>query len=257
MLCKKVLPLLSEFFDEVLDADTAVQVSQHLSQCINCRKEFNSLSAIHAKLESLGQVPAPQSLRHLVHHRLANMHQDSWRVRLQSELERCWSKIRTIEGMWYATRALGTVVTSLFFLLMARAFSPYYIDGNAPVEEPKVPLSAYGQQVGKHVLARLGMLPPQKLYTYKRDPAINGQYLSNFGQSISQAGDDYDFSVVTYVDRSGLAKIQSVVEHPNAESFLNDFNKVISSGRFAPARKNGEAVPSYMVLMFSKISVYD
>ena len=52
MLCKKVLPLLSEFFDGVLDDDTSVQVSQHLGQCIRCRKEFNGLSALLTMLNS-------------------------------------------------------------------------------------------------------------------------------------------------------------------------------------------------------------
>ncbi len=256
MLCKKVVPLLSEYFDNVLDAVTTVQVSQHLGQCLQCRKELKSLSALHGKLRSLNGVQAPEYLDRLVQRRLNSMHQNSWRNRLRNELERRWSRIRTTEGMWYVTRALGTVMTSVFFFLIARTISPLYIDVNAPVEERKVLLSAYGQQVGKHFLANFGMLPPQRTYSYKSVPAINHQYLKSFGESISQDGDDYDFSLLTYVDRSGQAVAQSVVEHPNAESFLNDFNKVISSGRFAPAKKDGEAVPSYMILMFSKISVY-
>jgi hypothetical protein len=255
MLCEKALPLLSDFFDEVLDADTAVQVSQHLGQCIRCRRELDDLSALHAKLRSLNRVQAPEYLRRLVQHRLTNMHQDSWRVRLQNEGEYRWSKIRTTERMWYITRALGTAVASVFFFLVAHAISPLYFNG--PGEEPRVLLSDYGQQVGKNVLARLGMLPPQKLYTHKIDPAVNDQCLSNFGESISQAGDDYDFSVVTSVDPSGLAQAKRVLEYPNADSFLNSFNKVVASARFAPAKMNGEAVPSYMVLIFSKVSVYD
>jgi hypothetical protein len=42
MLCEKALPLLSEYFDEVLDPDTAIQLSQHLGQCINCRRELTA-----------------------------------------------------------------------------------------------------------------------------------------------------------------------------------------------------------------------
>jgi len=256
MLCKKVLPLLSEYFDEVLDADTAVQVSQHLDQCVRCRKELAGLSDLHGKLRSLNRVQAPEYLRRLVQHRLTNIHRDTWRSRLRDELEFRWSRIRTTEGIWYVTRALGIVMASVYFFLTASTISPLYLDVNAPMTEWGAP--TYSQKVGKNVLTKLGMIPPaQNPGTYKSDPAINNQSLSNFGQTISQAGDDYDFSVVTYVDPSGLAKIQSVLEYPNAESFLNNFNKVIASCRFAPARKNGEAVPSYMVLMFSKVSVYD
>ena len=32
MVCEKVLPLLSEYFDEVLDSKTSIEVSQHLDQ---------------------------------------------------------------------------------------------------------------------------------------------------------------------------------------------------------------------------------
>lgn len=113
MLCEKVLPLLSEFFDEVLDSDAAVQVSQHLGQCIGCRKEFDSYAALHHRLKSLNRMPAPEYLRSLVQHRLT---QESWRAHLRNELARYWSIIRTTEGMWYATRALGTVMASIFFL---------------------------------------------------------------------------------------------------------------------------------------------
>lgn len=253
MLCEKVLPLLSEYFDDVLGADGTVQVSQHLDQCIGCRKEFKSLSALHGKLRSLKGIQAPERLRHMVQYRLAHMHEDSWWAGLKNGLERRWSKIRTTEGMWYLTRALGTAMTSIFLFLMSSAIAPLYTV-NAQATEP---CPALMQQVAMNVLAKLGMLPAPKIRVTKSDPAINDQYLENFGQSISQAGNDYDFSVLTYVDRSGQGKIQNVIDHPNAHSFLNVFNEVISSGRFSPARKNGEAVPSYIVLMFSKISVYN
>ena len=57
MLCEKVIPLLSEYFDEVLDAETAIQVSQHLDQCVRCRKELSELSAVHDRLRSLKRRP--------------------------------------------------------------------------------------------------------------------------------------------------------------------------------------------------------
>jgi hypothetical protein len=253
MLCKEVVPLLSEYFDEVLDRENAVQVSQHLGQCISCRKELNSYAALHNRLRSLSQVQAPEYLRRLVQRRISG---ESWRVRVKNELARYWSIIRTTEGMWYVTRAMGTVVTSVLFLLTFRGIFPFY-DVNAQAEENRKLLPAYSQEVVKHVQSRLGMLPPRNMYTHKSDPAINYQYLDTVGRSISENADDYDFSVLMYVDRSGQAKGQTVVEHPSADSFLTDFNKVVSSSRFVPAKKNGEAVPSHVVLMFSKISVWD
>jgi hypothetical protein len=259
MLCKKVLPLLSEYFDEILDADIAVQVSQHIDKCIHCRKELESLSILHGKLRSAKKINAPEYLHHLVQHRLAAMRQDCWRKRVQNELERRWSKIRTTEGMWYVTRALGTVVASAFFFLISISISPYYINVNAPVNAPSVLISSYGQEVMMNVLPRLGLLPAvavQKPIS-KSDAAINDLYLMDFGQSISQAGKDDNFTVMYEVDRSGSAKIKKVLEHPVDQSLLNTLNEVISSARCRPASENGQSVPSYLILMFSKISVYD
>ena len=87
MLCKTVLPLLSEYFDGVLDTDTEIRVSQHLDQCISCRREYKSLSALHAKLSSFRRIQAPEYLQHLVQHRISEMKLDTWRSRLQNALE--------------------------------------------------------------------------------------------------------------------------------------------------------------------------
>ena len=256
MLCKKVLPMLSDFFDEVLDPDTAVQVSQHLNQCIQCRKELDGLSALHIKLRSMSRVQAPEYLHHLVQHRINNIHHDSWRMRLQNETERRWSQIRTTEAIWYLTKAMGTVMTFAFFLLISGALSPLYIEVSIPGSERNV-------QLAQNVLQKLGLLSAP-LYTYKSKPAINykskpainEEYFVNFGQSVTQGKDD-SFSVVTAVDRSGTAKIQNVLQYPDDQNLLSNFNEMISSARFRPASENGEAVPSHLVIMFSKVMVYD
>jgi hypothetical protein len=255
------LQRLSEYLDEALGADAAAEISQHLNGCAGCRKEHDRLAALRRKLRSLDRVPAPDCLGALVRHQIAYQSRNLWHVRLREELERSWSKIRTLESMWLVTRALGTVVASAFFFLISYAIAPYYVQADAP----RVSISPYGQQVGTGVLEKLGLIPAQpqkgiaapKIPVAKSNPAINDQYLSSFGQSISEAGKDYDFSVVTYVDSSGAATIRNILEHPDAYDFVSNFNKVIASGRFAPARENGEAVPSHIVLMFCKISVYN
>jgi len=265
MLCEKVKLLLSEYFDEVLDAETAIQVSQHLDQCIPCRKELDELSAVHSRLRSLSGVRAPEYLRDLLRLRISDMRKNRWQVQLRDALERQWSIIRSTERICYMTRAIGTILTSALFFLIPFSIDPLSSEANSVIPERTVYTRAEKQQVALNVLANLGMLEEeyQKGPVSSRQssiksaikPAINEQYLSNFGQRISQTGNDYEFSVVTHVDRSGQAKAQNVLEHPDAQGFLNSFNEVISTGRFAPARKNGETVPSHMILMFSKISV--
>jgi hypothetical protein len=48
-----------------------------------------------------------------------------------------------------------------------------------------------------------------------------------------------------------------VLEYPADETLLSEFNRMITSARCRPARQNGRAVDSFLVLTFSKISVYE
>jgi hypothetical protein len=254
MLCKKVLPLLSEYFDEVLDSETAIQVSQHLDQCARCRKELSGLSVVHDKLKSLSGVRAPEYMRDLVELRRISISKHTWRIELRHALERRWSLIRTTEATWYMTKALGAIMAGVFLLLIPYTINPLEVSAGPSLLERHVYTRAEKQRVALNVVANLGMLPKdaKKELTKSRQPAVKSaiheQYLSNFAGTIAQDGNDYDFSVMTYVDGSGQGKVQNVLEHPNAQSFLNSFNKVISAGRFAPARENGKAVPSHMLL---------
>lgn len=255
MLCEKVLPLLSEFFDEALDADTAVQVSQHLGHCPHCRKEFDSLADLHNRLRSLNGVQAPEYLRRLVQRRIAA---EPWRARVRNELSRYWSIIRTTEGMWYATRALGTVMAAIFFLTISCAITPFYIPTESPVNTTG--WASLRPEVGASVLNRLGMTQvPLKIAGRSGPAAINDLYLLEYGkkEGTSAGAEDDSFSVVTMVDRSGSAKLQSVIETPSDKTLLSDFNEMISSARCRPARENGQAVPSRLVLTFSKIFVHE
>ncbi len=265
MLCKNALKVLSEYYDEELDAARAVQVSQHLDQCPTCRQEFDSLAALHKRLKLLRKIQAPDHLRRLIQLRLTHGEQESLRVRIANDLERRWSKIRTTEGMWYLTRVMGTVMTTIFVILISSlissAITPYYFNSDSPMAA-RAAISAspeYKQQIWANVLRRLGMIPIQNL---KRpidptEPMINYQYLLELGESFTQEGEDDNLSTVVAVDQKGTAKIQKILEHPSDRTFLSNVNERITTARWRPASENGHAVESYMVLMFSKISVYD
>jgi len=257
MLCQKVLPLLSEFFDGVLDADLAVQVSQHLGHCIGCRKEFDSFATLHNKLRSLDRVQAPDYLHALVQHRLARQ---PWRASVRNELERWWSIIRTTEGMWYATRAMGTVMSTVFFFMISSAL-PFCIQTADPVAQRPPTTFTYGQQVrvNMSVSKIFGVIPSQlALKASRSDPAaINALYLMKYGKTISYGDKEDNFSVLMGVDRSGAAKVESVLQYPEDENLLSNLNEMISSARFRPASEKGRAVPSQLIMTFSKVFVYD
>jgi hypothetical protein len=259
MLCEKVLPLLSEFFDEVLDQERAVQVSQHLGQCIRCRKEFNSLSDLHTKLRSLERVQVPDYLHSLVKHQLAK---EPWRTRVRSELERYWSVIRTTETMWYATRATGTVIATVFFLLLPSAITPYISAEAQDTQRASITPGfyslgpEYSNNVSRSLTKQLGMASTQMQPQPGRSApaALNPLYLVEYGDKVSreaEARKDDNVSIAATVDRSGAAKVETVLEHPYDETLLTRVRGLISSARFRPASKNGQTVPSTVVFTFN------
>ena len=262
MLCKKVLSLLSEYFDEVLDSDTAVQVSQHLDQCLSCRREYKNLSELHNTLRSLNKVPAPEYLQRLVQHRVSAMQRDSLGNRLRNDLERRWSKIRTIDATWYVARILGTAMACVLFIVIASSMAPFLsVNAQAPERSRLVPTD-YFSRVGLSVLSTFGLVPKQDIsgapeQKTKSDAAMSDEYLLDFGQRVSQEGDDDSFMVLADVDETGAAKIRSVPEYPEDTSLLNSFHEMIVAARCRPAIKNGQTVPSNLIFLFNKISVYN
>lgn len=254
MLCEKVLPLLSEYFDEMLDEDTTLLISQHLSQCVLCHREYDGISAVHNRLRSIGREPAPLYLNRLVEQRLADEWTERWSASMRNELERWWSKIKTTEARWYVTRAMGTALMSLCFLLTTSSVAPSYIEAGSVPEESFALTPVYRQQVRNGVLKSFG-IPSQGQRQVKRNADLNEIYFVNYGQSIAPSGKNDTFSVVTEVDRSGAAKIQNILEYPADEDLLTTFSEMIASARFRPASRNGESRSSHVVFMVSKVMV--
>jgi hypothetical protein len=156
--------------------------------------------------------------------------------------------------MWYMTRALGTVAASAFFFLIIYAIPPIRANADASVFDLRA-RPDFGLQVGTGVQEKLGLIPARpKGY---RKPEINNEYFVKYGQSIPLGEKDDTFSVVAYVDPRGAPEVQYVLEDPANLNWLSSFIDYISYAQFRPASKNGIAVSSYLVLMYSKVSVYD
>jgi hypothetical protein len=257
MKCATVEKQLSWFLDDVLDADRSDRISEHLDQCSKCRTEFARLNHIRRKLGSLKSPEAPGYLRHLLELRLETAARQTWRESLRNAVEYRWSKIRTTERMWYLTRALGTLTTSLFFLAISASMNPLYELGFRQQVAPEKALVL--QTLREQLLKNVGLIPmdAQKKHAAPTEPMINPLYLVNLGENASRKARDDTFSVVTVVDRSGAAKIQNVLEYPEDSSLLSDLNSMLMTARYRPAVQNGRAVESHLVMSFSRVSVYD
>jgi hypothetical protein len=258
MLCSKVRKRLSEFYDGVLGADASVQVVQHLKQCESCRKELDALEMLHDRLNSLKRIPAPDYLFNLVQNQLENRRKYTWRVRFKDAVSLYWSRIRTTEGLFYWTRALGTLTTALFFCLISSSIDPFYTTFQSPVKGRSVFYMADSKNFCENFSRNFGVISPE---SYKRndryDPAINDQWLLDFGKNVSTKADEEAFTIVTAVDSNGSATIQNVVESSDDQDLLDSFNDMISLAQFRPAINNGQIIKSQWIMKFSKITVYE
>jgi hypothetical protein len=59
MNCQKIKKLLNPYIDQILDAESAQQVEEHLKSCPICNKEYQSLKEIITSLNSLSPQQAP------------------------------------------------------------------------------------------------------------------------------------------------------------------------------------------------------
>jgi hypothetical protein len=258
MRCENIEIFLSPFLDEVLDEDQAKEVSKHLEVCSGCQREFARLARLRRALGSLGKVQTPDYLHHLVQRRITAARENSWRTSLRDALEYQWSIMRTMGSLWYLTRLMGTVATFVLFIAITAAIKPFYFD-LSQLSSRAWASSTLPQKLGVNVLKNLGMPPleTQKRPISSSDPQINDLYLLNLAQNASRAGQNDNLSVVAAVDRTGAAKIQGILEYPADSTLLSDVNRMIQSSRWRPATQNGKAVDSHLVLLFSKVSVYD
>ena len=70
MDCSKIKERLSEYMDEVLDAETKAVVDKHLSTCKNCQEELASLKALVSELGSMEPVESPKDFLDQLHERM-------------------------------------------------------------------------------------------------------------------------------------------------------------------------------------------
>jgi hypothetical protein len=260
MRCPEILDQLSMYLDEVLEADAAAQIRRHLDACPGCRLEYDRLSRLQMNLRALERAAAPDYFPDLMRIRIHAAEKRSWMVSLRSAWEYRWSRIRSMEATWYLTRVMGLVFTSVCFFSIYAVLNQFMVDLPEPPPYDRGSMSqAARPQVLRDVLKNLGMAPAeaQKKPIRATNPDINGLYLLNLGQSAVRTTQDDTVSVVAMVDRMGGATIENVLEYPADQLLLAEFTSMIRSVRCRPARLNGRAVDSRVVLTFSKISVYE
>ena len=89
MNCQKIKKLLNHYVDQVLDAETAQQVENHLKSCSACREEYLELNNIISAVNSLSPRPAPENLTENIMAKISQKEiqiQTSWRDRIKKQI---------------------------------------------------------------------------------------------------------------------------------------------------------------------------
>jgi hypothetical protein len=242
----------------MLEEEKAAAVSRHLAECAQCRAELDFLAQIRTALGSLEKIPAPEYLKDLVKVGIANSERLSWWGGIRSDLQYYWSRMRTVEGTWFFTRILGTTVAfAFFFLVFTSAMSP--VDFGPDSNKQDRGGLSQASQLAANVLKNLGLMPleEQKKPVNSKEAELNKQYLVDVVENSSVSTQDDSFCVVAFVDRSGLGRIDWILEYPSDRKLLDDFSSMIATARFRPASLNGRPVESHLGFHFSKIYVHD
>jgi len=89
MNCQKIKKLLNLYIDEILDADTAQQVEEHLKTCSACREEHLKLKQVVSALNSISSQPAPADFTQNLMAKISQKEiqiQSSWMDRIKKQI---------------------------------------------------------------------------------------------------------------------------------------------------------------------------
>jgi len=115
MNCQKIKKLLNPYIDQVLDAESAQQVEEHLESCPTCPEEYLRLKGMVASLNSVSQVSAPQNLSQSI---MAKISQEE--IQIQSS----WMDLlkKRISIPRFSFRLVGGAIAVAVFVFFAFTF---------------------------------------------------------------------------------------------------------------------------------------
>ncbi len=194
------------------------ELSQHLGNCDDCRREYDLLRQTQQLLVKVGRRKAPGDLALKLRVAISREVAQSRRSRINSVMVRLENSLDAF--MVPATAGLGTAVVT--FLLLLGFLAPLQADN------PDVPLM---------------------LYTA---PQLEQ---SAFGGALDSINDD-SLVIEAYVDSRGRVEDYRILSNPkDATALLPQVKNMLIFTTFRPATSMGRPTPGRAVLSFSRISV--
>ena len=89
MNCQKIRKLINLYIDQILDAESAQQVEEHLKSCSACREEYSKLKQVVFSLNSISPQPAPADFTQNIMAKISQEDvqiQSSWMDRIKKQV---------------------------------------------------------------------------------------------------------------------------------------------------------------------------
>lgn len=222
MTCTQAQKLFSPYLDGAVSGKQMRAVSEHLSSCGRCSREYMLLTHSQRLLSALGRKQAPADLA--LRLRVA-ISQEAAAVR-RPYFAGLWIRLQNALDAVIVPAAVGAVAAVLVFGLLLGFFA---LPSQLQASSQDVPLMFY--------------TPPR---LQSSGPA---------GMGVGSISAD-SLVVEAYVDSTGRVEDYRIISGPkDSEKILPELNRTLILTIFRPATQFGRPTPGRAVLTFSKINV--
>jgi hypothetical protein len=217
MKCTEARPLFSSYLDRAVNGTEMHEISGHLEQCADCRKEYVLLENASSLVSSLGRRQPPSDLALKIRVAISNTRSRNSMGLLQRY---AWRLEEAFRGVMFPATA-GVVSAVVFFGALIVLLVPAKVSANDDV--------------------------PSTFYTPPRLQV--SEYPEN------QLTLDSPVVIETYVDASGRVENYRIISGRDDEEVREQLNRALLFTIFVPAQSFGHPVSGKAIMSFSHINV--
>lgn len=217
MRCTQARLLFSSYLDGAVSGGEMHQISEHLSRCDACQKEYGLLENTRVLVSWLGPRQAPPDLAVKIRITLSSERSRSWRQLLRGQRVKWQHAFHS-----FMLPATAGVAAAIFFFV---ALIGFFV----------VPPQVSADDV------------PTMLYTPPR--------LESSAYPVNELNLDSPIMIETYVDAAGRVQNYRIISGRDDAQTREQLNRALLFTIFAPAQAFGRPVPGKAVISFSHINV--
>jgi len=255
MNCKKYKSIASDYLDRRLSQEAAIEYVSHLEACADCRAHLEEMRETSLVLHRLEEPDVPEELHSYIMTTVSRRSSREMSLR-QRTFE--WLLRLNPLPISYLTGALASVVLFSFVL---SAFKPLPVLGEDGRNIISIPVIAGPVVTGSEPeYNSYNNLPPNAAsngnqHYYELPRLIDNGSLVTFSHIAYDKVGTESMSALVEVSSDGHAELLEVLEEPRDPALVEQLWWSLSKPTFQPARVEGRAVQTRIVLVVEKVDV--